>query len=145
MYDDAKACVWTMGSDSERFQVPWCMLFAGGIVLIDETRGGLNTRLEERKSQEHGSVFQGNGEIDEDVTHRIGAGLSLLYEAKCWSIENSHAQKMQATEIRLFGQVRSGSEVQDKMWKVSLRWFEHVRRRGANVMIRRCDWLVIVA
>jgi len=27
-------------------KVPWCMLFANDIVLIDETRGGLNEKLE---------------------------------------------------------------------------------------------------
>jgi len=27
-------------------EVPWCMLFADDIVLIDETRGGLNAKLE---------------------------------------------------------------------------------------------------
>jgi len=27
-------------------EVPWCMLFADDIILIDETRGGLNEKLE---------------------------------------------------------------------------------------------------
>lgn len=26
--------------------MPWCMLFADGIFMIDETRGGLNAKLE---------------------------------------------------------------------------------------------------
>nr|XP_033508012.1 uncharacterized protein LOC117273039 [Nicotiana tomentosiformis] len=76
MYDDAKTRVRTMGGDSEYFpvvmglhqgsalspflfalamdvlsrhiqgEVPWCMLFADHIVLIDKTRSGVNARLE---------------------------------------------------------------------------------------------------
>ncbi|XP_070032941.1 uncharacterized protein [Nicotiana tomentosiformis] len=99
--------------------VPWCMLFAADIVLIDETRGGVTEKLEvwrhalkskgfkfsrtkteyleckfraesrevgvdvmlesqvipKRSSFKYlGSVIQGDGEIDEDVVHRIGVG-----------------------------------------------------------------------
>ncbi|XP_019225742.1 PREDICTED: uncharacterized protein LOC109207304 [Nicotiana attenuata] len=81
-------------------EVPWCMLFAYDLVLIDETRDGVNTRLEvwkqtveckfsdgmheegvevkigtqvipKRDSFSYlGYIIQGNGEIDEDVAHR---------------------------------------------------------------------------
>ncbi|XP_070034465.1 uncharacterized protein [Nicotiana tomentosiformis] len=43
-------------------EVPWCMLFADDIVLIDKMRDGVNAQLE------------GDVEIDEDVTHRIRTG-----------------------------------------------------------------------
>ncbi|XP_019253919.1 PREDICTED: uncharacterized protein LOC109232613 [Nicotiana attenuata] len=78
-----------------------------------------------------GSIIQGNGEIDEDVTHHIGAGwmkwrldsgvlcdknVSLrlkgkfykvvvtptkLYGAECWPIKNSHTQKLKVDEMRM--------------------------------------------
>nr|XP_018627627.1 uncharacterized protein LOC108945833 [Nicotiana tomentosiformis] len=148
MYDDAKTRVRIVGGDSEHFpvviglhqgsalspflfalamdvlsrhiqgEVPWCMLFFDDIVLIDETRSGVNARLEfcrqtleskdfklSRTKTEYleckfcdgtheadievkldaqvipkrasfkylGSIIQGNGEIDEDVAHRIRA------------------------------------------------------------------------
>ncbi|XP_019240777.1 PREDICTED: uncharacterized protein LOC109220764 [Nicotiana attenuata] len=71
-----------------------------------------------------GSIIQGNGEIDEDITHRIGAGWmrwrlasgvlcdknvpprlkgkfyrvvvrpAMLYGAECWPVKKSHVQKM---------------------------------------------------
>ncbi|KAM3322064.1 hypothetical protein P3S67_003215 [Capsicum chacoense] len=206
MYDGAKTQVRTAGGDSEHFtvltglhqgstlspflfalvmdvltrriqgEVPWCMLFADDVVLIDETRGGVNDKLEvwrqtleskgfrlsrskteyleckfndvrlenevvvKLESQEVckrdsfkylGSVIQGNGEIDEDVSHRIGAGWmkwklasgvlcdkkvppklkgkfyrvvvrpAMLYGAECWPVNNSHIQKMKVTEMRM--------------------------------------------
>ncbi|XP_070045018.1 uncharacterized protein [Nicotiana tomentosiformis] len=100
-------------------EVPWCMLFADDIVLIDEIRSRLNAKVEvwrqtleskgfklSRTKTEYldckfsdstheakvdvkldtqvipkndsfkylGFVIQSNGEIDEDITHRIGAG-----------------------------------------------------------------------
>nr|XP_018633176.1 uncharacterized protein LOC108948481 [Nicotiana tomentosiformis] len=157
-------------------EVLWCMLFADDIVLIDETRGGVNTKLEvwrqmleskgfklSRSKTEYleckfsegmheeevevridtqiipkrdnfkylGSIIQENGEIDEDVTHRIGAGWmrwrlasavlcdknvlpglkgkfyrvvvipSMLYGAECWPVKKSHVQKIKVAEMRM--------------------------------------------
>nr|XP_016448327.1 PREDICTED: uncharacterized protein LOC107773418 [Nicotiana tabacum] len=123
-------------------EVPWCILFADDIVLIDETRGGVNevdgdVRLDtqvipRRENFKYlGSVIQSDGEIDEDVTHRIGArrmkwrlasGVlcdknvplrlkgkfykivvrpTMLYEAEYWPVKNSHVQQMKVTEMRM--------------------------------------------
>jgi len=38
-----------------------------------------------------GSKIQGSGDIDDDITHRIGAA--------CWPVKNSHVQKMHVAEM----------------------------------------------
>nr|XP_009775799.1 PREDICTED: uncharacterized protein LOC104225652 [Nicotiana sylvestris] len=152
------------------------MLFADDIVLIDETRGGVNGRLEvwrqaleskgfklSRTKTEYveckfsdvteevdvevrlGSqvilkresfkylrlIIHGDGEIDGDVTHRIGVGWmkwilasgvlcdknvppklkskfyravvrpAMLYGAEFWPVKNPHIQKIKVAEIRM--------------------------------------------
>ncbi|KAF3627300.1 putative disease resistance RPP13-like protein 1-like [Capsicum annuum] len=127
-------------------EVPWCMLFVNDVVLIDETRGGVNDKLEEdevvlrldsqvvgrRNSFKYlGFMIQGNGEIDEDIFHRIGASWmkwrftsgvlcdkkvplklkgkfyrvavhpTMMYGAECWQVKNAHIQKLKVTEMRM--------------------------------------------
>ncbi|KAL3327411.1 hypothetical protein AABB24_035204, partial [Solanum stoloniferum] len=206
MYDGAKTRVRTVGGDSEHFPVemglhqgsvlspflfalvmdeltrsiqetvPWCMLFADDIVLIDETRDRVNARLEvwrqtleskgfrlSRTKTEYlgckfsdvldetdaevrlaaqvipkkesfkylGAVIQGSGDIDDDVTHRVGAAWmkwrlasgvlcdkkippklkgkfyrvvvrpAMLYGAECWPVKNAHVHKMHVAEMRM--------------------------------------------
>nr|XP_016492426.1 PREDICTED: uncharacterized protein LOC107811950 [Nicotiana tabacum] len=94
-------------------EVPWCLLFADDIVLIDERRGGVNERLEEadgdvrldtqvipkRESFKYlGSIIQMNGEIDEDVTHRIGAGWTKWRLALGVLCDKNH---MKVAEMRI--------------------------------------------
>ncbi|XP_019240349.1 PREDICTED: uncharacterized protein LOC109220340 [Nicotiana attenuata] len=62
-----------------------------------------------------GSIIQGNGEIDEDVTHRIRAGwmkwrlvsdvlcdknVSMRLK-ECWPVKNSHTQQLKVAELRI--------------------------------------------
>ncbi|KAF3631765.1 putative pre-mRNA-processing factor 6-like [Capsicum annuum] len=77
------------------------------------------------------AVIQGNNEIDEDISHRIGAGWmkwkltsrvlcdkkvppklkgkfyrvavrpGMLYGAECWPVKNSHIQKIKVAEMRM--------------------------------------------
>ncbi|KAL3363598.1 hypothetical protein AABB24_012720 [Solanum stoloniferum] len=206
MYGGAKTRVRTVGGDSEHFpvemglhqgsvlspflfavvmdeltrsiqeKVPWCMLFADDIELIDETRDRVNARLEvwrqtleskgfrlsrtkteylgckfsdavdeadgevrldtqiipkKESSKYLGAVIQRSGDIDGDVTHRIGAAWlkwrlasgvlcdkkvppklkgkfyrvvvrpALLYGAECWPVRNSHVQKLHVAEMRM--------------------------------------------
>nr|XP_009802111.1 PREDICTED: uncharacterized protein LOC104247724 [Nicotiana sylvestris] len=150
-------------------EVPWFLLFADDIVLIDETRGGINERLEvwrhtleskgfklsrtkieyleckfsgvtqeadgdvkldtqgisRRESFKYlGSIIQKDGEIDEDVTHRIGVELDR--------IRNEVIQNKVGV-----------APVEAKMREARLRWFRHVKRRRADAPVRRCERLAL--
>ncbi|PVH48241.1 hypothetical protein PAHAL_4G288400 [Panicum hallii] len=159
--------------------IPWCMLFADDVVLVDESRAGVNMKLElwrhmlesrgfrlsRTKTEymmcdfsptryEDGDVsLEGqvkDGDIDEDVRHRISAGWlkwrqasgvlcdrkvpqrlkgkfyrtairpAMLYGAKCWPTKRRHVQQLSVAEMRM------------------LRWFcGHTRRdRVRNEDIR---------
>ncbi|KAF3612547.1 RNA-directed DNA polymerase -like protein [Capsicum annuum] len=97
-----------------------------------------------------GSMIQGNGEIDEDITYRIGAGWlkwrlasgvlcdkkmshklngkfyrvivqsAMLYGMGCWPVKNSHIQKLKVAEMRI-----------------------HVIRRGTDALVLRCERLAM--
>ncbi|KAG2605615.1 hypothetical protein PVAP13_4NG086934 [Panicum virgatum] len=159
-------------------EIPWCMLFADDVVLVDESMAGVNRKLElwrrtleskgfrlSRTKTEYmmcdfsvtrheggdvsldgqvvvqkdtfrylGSVLQKDGDIDEDVRHRISAGWlkwrqasgilsirpAMLYGAECWPTKRRHVQQLSVAEMRM------------------LRWFcGHTRRdRVRNEVIR---------
>ncbi|PHT63712.1 UDP-glucose:glycoprotein glucosyltransferase [Capsicum annuum] len=100
-----------------------------------------------------GSTIQGNGEIDKDVSHRVGAVEYL-------PVKNSHIQKLKVAEMRMLrwmcGFTRADRvrneiirekvgvvSVEDKMREVRLRWFGHVMRRGMDAPVRRCERLAL--
>ncbi|KAF3637614.1 putative TMV resistance protein N-like isoform X1 [Capsicum annuum] len=108
-----------LAAENIQGKVPCCMLFADDVVLIDETREGVNEKLE------------GNDEIDEDVSKRIGEGWmkwrlasgmlcdkkvplklkgkfyrvavrpAILYGAEYWPVKNSHVQRLKVAEMRI--------------------------------------------
>ncbi|VFQ73396.1 unnamed protein product [Cuscuta campestris] len=151
MYDGAMTRVRTFGGDSESFSVgmglhqgstlspflfalvmdvltqgvqegvPWCMLFADDIVLIDNTH----------RFRYLGSVIQADGELDGDVGLRVGVAWAkwrlasgvlcdpkisprmkgkfyqsvvrpaMLYEAECSAVKKTHVRRLHAAEMQM--------------------------------------------
>jgi hypothetical protein len=156
--------------------IPWCMLFADDIVLVDDTASGVNTKLEiwrdaleskgfriSRSKTEYmvckfsdtrsayeekvmiqdqeipksdrfkylGSIISQDGEITDDVTHRIQVGWlkwrsatgvlcdkrvptklkgkfyrtairpAMLYGTECWPMKKQQVTKMSVAEMRM--------------------------------------------
>ncbi|KAM3356576.1 hypothetical protein P3S68_023290 [Capsicum galapagoense] len=115
-----------------------------------------------------GSMIQGNGETDDDVFNRIGAGWmkwrlasvvlcdrkvplklkrkfyrvavrpAMLYGAECWLVKNFHIQKLKIIREKV-----GVASVEDKMRERRLRWFGHVIRKGTDVPVCRCERLAL--
>ncbi|KAG2603998.1 hypothetical protein PVAP13_4NG035150 [Panicum virgatum] len=161
-------------------EIPWCMLFADDVVLVDESRAGVNRKLElwrrtleskwfrlSRTKTEYmmcdfsatrheggdvsldgqvvvqkdtfrylGLMLQKDGDIDEDVRHRISAGWLKWRQASGILCDKRVPQKLKGkfyrTAIRLA--MLYGAESEMRM----LRWFcGHTRRdRVRNEVIR---------
>ncbi|XP_070004896.1 uncharacterized protein [Nicotiana sylvestris] len=131
---NAQLEVWRQTLESKRFKLSRTKIKYLECKFSGETRGWEGeVRLDSqvipmRGSFKYlGSIIQGDGEIDEDVTHHIGAGwmklrlassvlcdkkvspklkgkfyrvvvrLTLLYETECWPIRIAHVQKMKVT------------------------------------------------
>nr|CBL94163.1 putative RNA-directed DNA polymerase (Reverse transcriptase) [Malus domestica] len=180
--------------------IPWCMLFAYDIVLIDETQEGVNAKLNlwrevleskglclSRSKTEYmeckfsangsqnelgvrigdqeipksdrfrylGSILQKNGELDEDLNHRIQAGWMKWKSASGVLCDRRMPLKLKGkfyrTAIRpamLKDKIRNEdirgkvgvAEIEGKMRENWLRWFGHVQRRPTDAPIRRCDY-----
>ncbi|KAG2556461.1 hypothetical protein PVAP13_8NG079408 [Panicum virgatum] len=147
--------------------IPWCMLFADDVVLVNESRAGVNRKLElwkrtleskefrlSRTKTEYmmcnfsasgqvvthkdtfwylGSMLQKDGDIDEDVRHRISAGWLKWRQASgvlCdWRVPQKLKGKFYRTAIRpamLYGA---------ECWPTK-RLFGHVQRRPLEVPLR---------
>nr|XP_016456792.1 PREDICTED: uncharacterized protein LOC107780726 [Nicotiana tabacum] len=104
------------------------------------------------------SVIQGNVEIDEDVTHRIGArwmkerlASGVLYDkdvplklkGKFYKVVVR--QTMWLDKIRNEDILEGGSgPVEDKMREARLIWFGHVKRRSRDAPVRRCERVALM-
>ncbi|KAF3674291.1 hypothetical protein FXO37_06460 [Capsicum annuum] len=94
------------------------------------------------------SMISGNDEIDENVSHRIGmgwmkqklaSGVLCDRKRKCGYCVGC-VGLLGVTE---FGMSLLGKRLEDKMREARLRWFGHVKRRGTDAPVRRCEKLAL--
>ena len=195
-------------------EVPWCMLFADDVVLIDETREGVNAKLElwrgvleskgfriSRTKTEYmeckfsqnrsrnegvvkidnqdipqsdhfrylGSIMHKEGDIVDDVAHRIKTGwlkwrgafgvlcdkriplklkgkfyktairLAMLYGAECWATNKQQVHKMSVAEMRMLRWM-SGKTRKDKIRNEFIRGSLGVAPIGDKMRESRLRW-----
>ncbi|KAF3670587.1 putative protein arginine N-methyltransferase PRMT10-like [Capsicum annuum] len=92
-----------------------------------------------------GSTIQGNGEIDEDVSKRIRAGWMKWRLASGVLRDKKVPLKLKGDRVRneVIREKVGVASVEDNMREGTLRWFEHVMRRGADAPVRRCERLAL--
>ncbi|KAF3677843.1 Tubulin-folding cofactor B [Capsicum annuum] len=106
-----------------------------------------------------GSMIQGNDEIDEDVSNRIGAGwmkwrlasgvlcdkkVPLKFKAEMrmlrWMCGLTRGDRVRNVTVR---EKVGVALLEDKMREGRLRWFGHVMRRGTDAPVCRCERLAL--
>ncbi|KAG5608215.1 hypothetical protein H5410_019496 [Solanum commersonii] len=99
------------------------MLFADDVVLIDETRNGVNAKLEVWRRTLESKGF------------RLSRIKTEYLECKF-----RMRDRIKNEDIRDKVGVTLG---EDKMREASLRWFAHVMRRYMYVLVQKCERLVM--
>ncbi|KAK4350612.1 hypothetical protein RND71_029925 [Anisodus tanguticus] len=157
MYDGAKTRVRTVGGDLEHFPVMMELHHGSAlndIVLIDETRNGVNAKLKVWRHTLESKGFRLSRIKTEYLECKFSNGSDIE------TVKTSHIQKMKVAEMRMLrwmcGHTRRDmirnddirdrvgvASVEDKMREASLRWFRHVQRRDTNDSVRRCERLAM--
>ncbi|KAF3629834.1 hypothetical protein FXO37_28740 [Capsicum annuum] len=137
MYDGGKTRVRTAGGDSEHFSIETGLhqgstlspfLFALVMDVLTRSIQG-----------------EGNGEIDENFSNRIGAGWMkwrLVLGVLC---DKKVPLKLKGDRFRneTVREKVGVTSVEDKMREGRLRWFGRVMRRGTDAPVRRCERLAL--
>ncbi|XP_070050827.1 uncharacterized protein [Nicotiana tomentosiformis] len=132
-----------------QWEVPWCMLFSDDIVLIDETRSGVNARLGVWRQTLESKGFKLSKTKTEyleckfsEGTHEADVEVKLNAQVipKRASFKYLRRDKIKNKAI----QDRVGvAFVEDKMRESRMRWFVHVKRRSIDALVRRCERLAM--
>ncbi|XP_019253945.1 PREDICTED: uncharacterized protein LOC109232645 [Nicotiana attenuata] len=106
----------------------------------------------------HGSVIQGNGEIEEDVTHCVGSrwmkwripfgvlcdkNVPPRLKGKFYRVAVRSTMLKEKIRNEVIRDMVGVAPVEDKLRELRLRLFEHVKRRDIAAPVRRCERLTI--
>ncbi|XP_019254905.1 PREDICTED: uncharacterized protein LOC109233471 [Nicotiana attenuata] len=162
MYDGAKTRVKTVGGDSDHFPVVMGLHQGSALsplicfVLIDETRVGVNERLEVWRQTLESKGFKLSRAKTEFLECKFSAEPSEVgRDVKLGS------QRMKVAEMRMLGwmcgltrldKIRNEvirekvgvALVDEKMREARLRWYGNVRRRSPDAPVRSCERLAVV-
>ncbi len=109
--------------------IPWCMLFADDVVLVDDSL------CDKRVPQKLKGKF-----------YRTAVRPAMLYGAECWPTKRRHVQQLGVAEMRMLrwmcGHTRKDrvrnddirdrvgvAPIEEKLVQHRLRWFGHIQRR----------------
>ncbi|XP_070007632.1 uncharacterized protein [Nicotiana sylvestris] len=136
-------------------EVPWCMLFADDIVLIDESQASVNERLDVWRQTLEPKRFKLSKTKAEYMECKFSAepgkmGVDVRLESQKmkvakmrilrWMCGNTRMDKIRNVDIQ---EKVLMAPIDDKMREAMLRWFGHVQRRSPDAPVRRCERLVV--
>uniref|UniRef100_A0A1U7XC67 Uncharacterized protein LOC104232524 n=1 Tax=Nicotiana sylvestris TaxID=4096 RepID=A0A1U7XC67_NICSY len=187
MYDGAMTQVRTVGGDSEPFPVvmelhqgstlnpflfslamdalthhiqgemPWCILLADDIVLIDEMRGSINMRLEIWRQVLESKGFKLSriktefveckfSDVTGEANVEVWLDSQVILKRESFKYLGSIIQGDGEIEGDFMHHIRERvgvAPMDDKMWEARLRWYGHVRRRSLDAPVRRSERLTL--
>ena len=91
--------------------------------------------------------------------YKIAIRLAMLYGTECWAVKKQHIHKMSVVEMRMLRWI-SGTQKdrirkirlkikgspywwKDEGTKNHLRWFDHVKRRVSNELVRNSELIQV--
>ncbi|KAI0494972.1 hypothetical protein KFK09_025118 [Dendrobium nobile] len=147
--------------------VPWCMLFADDILLVDKTREGVEDEDIISRIQVGWLKWRNASGLlcDRNVPLKLKGKFykmvvrpAMLYGAECWPLKEKHNTKLSVAEMRMLrwmsgftlrDRLRNEhirekvgvAPVEDKIRESRLRWFGHIKRRSFDDPVMRVEVL----
>ncbi|KAI8523159.1 hypothetical protein RHMOL_Rhmol13G0051900 [Rhododendron molle] len=122
--------------------IPWCMMFADDIILVDETARGVNTKLEALESK----GFRISRSKTEYMVCKFSGTSSALEERvmiQDQEIPKSDHFRRDRIRNETVREMVGVAHIEEKLRENRLRWFRHVYRRPGDAVVKRADMIVL--